>query len=141
MTTTYLPIGSYSWGTMRTDDLLPKFLSALHAVAPDKAKPLQEEYDQLCEGEDDEGKEYLIDELFDLLNAHCPPYTYFGANEGDGSDYGVWVSWGSLVEDLREGRVDPEGSLGDADYVAVLDSAGEVTALYDRATKQQLWSL
>jgi hypothetical protein len=141
MTTTSLSLGSYSHGTMNAGSLIQRFLPAAHEVAPDKAVHLQTAYERLCAEDNDEGTEDLLDELFDLLNAHCPPYTYFGAHEGDGSDYGVWIDWESLEEDLREGSVDPEGSLGDADYIAVLDSRGEITALYDRATKQQLWAL
>jgi hypothetical protein len=37
-------------------------------------------------------------DLMGLLNEIAPPYTYFGAHEGDGSDFGFWPDWNAIDE-------------------------------------------
>jgi hypothetical protein len=49
----------------------------------------------------EEAGSWILDELFDMLGEYCPPYTHFGASEGDGADYGVWVCMDSLEEAVR----------------------------------------
>lgn len=44
-----------------------------------------------------EANEY-VEELFDILNDHAPPYCYFGAHEGDGACFGFWPD----IEACRE---------------------------------------
>lgn len=93
-----LNIGSISHGTMRTEHLIPAFMDALWEVAPDHAGELQHEnqdiFDWLDGGaEDSEEPEdmlYFLDDLFNAMNEHCPPYCYFGSHPGDGADYGCW---------------------------------------------------
>lgn len=94
-----LPVGSLvDFASFRPQDLLPAFLDLLRSVdAP--------EYDQLMVGhvipayalEDDEAEYWdseschsLVDELLDALNAYVPDGYYFGASQGNGSDFGVW---------------------------------------------------
>ena len=102
-------IGSISHATMRAEDLIPCFSSELErlakqaaphlgAVDPDHMKIVNE-----CNAltEDDYNSEdvetieriswLLNEELFEALDSYAPPGFYFGANEGDGSDYGFWV--------------------------------------------------
>ena len=103
-----LEIGTVSHGTMRMEDLISAFHGALEDVDPDHPllAELQQVYkdnpaddqDASDEWYDSEDAEYMLEELFDALDEHCPPYCYFGAHEGDGSDYGCWVSW----EDVEE---------------------------------------
>ena len=47
----------------------------------------------------------MLDSLFDRLDELAPDYCYFGAHEGDGSDYGFWVGWGALDDAVHEGDV------------------------------------
>lgn len=63
---------------------------------------------------------YLDMDLFDLLDSIAPKGSYFGANEGDGSDFGYWPAsasrgWGHTLVEFRwvgDQRDDP------LDYVA-----------------------
>ena len=77
-------IGTLISGTHRTQDLIPVFLEQLGRE------------DTTLPGDDDdewwyseEAQEY-VHGLFDELDATSPPYCYFGAHEGDGSDFGFW---------------------------------------------------
>ena len=102
-------IGSISHATMRAEDLIPCFSSELErlakqaaphlgAVDPDHMKIVNE-----CNAltEDDYNSEdvetieriswLLNEDLFNALDSFAPSGLYFGANEGDGSDYGYWV--------------------------------------------------
>lgn len=100
----YLRIGSASSGTMRSEDLIPSFAWELRQVqtADDRkflsALAKRQDVDGYYDSEE---SGYDMEELFDRLEAHCPPYTHFSAHDGDGADYGVWVSWDSLEDDTR----------------------------------------
>lgn len=112
-------LGSISHGTLRTEDLLSTFISELESQMlvngdyfsdpanfdeRDKLTTLIGEA-QDCFSEDgsdiDPEKEELASELvneafFNALEAFAPPYCYFGANEGDGSDFGYWPSMDAI---------------------------------------------
>lgn len=93
--------GTVSHGTMRPQDLIPAFMDCLAEAWP-------EAYEQIMvcpfsvvpdyvmdEGDDSEWWDsedacWLLEELFDALNAASPEGYYFGAHPGDGSDYGFW---------------------------------------------------
>lgn len=94
---------SVSSGTMRTQDLLPVFLSTTRVVAPAV-------YEQLMTGpfgyipafamDDDDSDwwvsadaDYKLEELFDVLTEYAPDGFYFGAHQGNGSDYGFWEDY------------------------------------------------
>jgi hypothetical protein len=103
-----LSIGSYSSGTMRSEDLIPAFISAaedLRLSRDDRAtiNKIRKESDAA-----DEDAEYWqedasedVNTLFDLLDRYCPEYCSFGAHEGDGADYGCWPSIESAQEDMQ----------------------------------------
>jgi hypothetical protein len=118
----YGQLGTVSHGTMRTDDLIPVFLDVaegLRLSRRDRAdiKALRNEW-EACEHEDgckqhsnpgdstcDNEADSSCERLFDILNNYAPPYCYFGSHEGDGSDYGFWVSQDSLDEAVRDGDI------------------------------------
>ena len=85
---------SVSHATLREEDLIPAFEEVLDSAGVEYDRPAA--VDKLLLGQalaDDELEEvgfYLNKTLFDLLNSIAPEGTYFGANDGDGSDYGFW---------------------------------------------------
>ena len=103
--TIYAPLGgTLIHGTMRNCDLIPTFLEAIKdtveyeqmimaingsnwdlcvITAPD-ASEWDERWDSYEVSE-------FCNELFDVLDAYAPEGYYFGATEGDGSDYGYWT--------------------------------------------------
>src|SRR6267154_6593467 len=90
--------GSISSGTMRADDLVPAFAAELEwLTSGGRADRTTEESKLLAEADaiedyESEDASELLCELFDALAYHAPPYGYFGAHEGDGADYGFWLS-------------------------------------------------
>jgi len=103
MKTTPTPeIGSISHGTLRPQDLIPAFLDAVETYAPAMIAPFPfvpahvEDGGDSSDWWDSEEAQGKLDELFDILSEHAPDGCYFGAHEGDGSDFGFWP-------------IDPEG--------------------------------
>ncbi len=101
-------IGTISHGTMRNEDLIPTFMAEIERLDLEQAKKIRENeenkdiFDWLENEEKTEEPEYasdpmawirlriFVNDLFDVLNEYAPEYCYFGATEGDGSDYGFW---------------------------------------------------
>ena len=123
--------GIISEATMRSEDLIPKFMDFLEAVAErcdiqEEVARLQEEVEKL-ELEDVKGYgEYYKDPeqaswilndwqgIWDLIDSIAPEFCYFGAHEGDGACYGFWTSDEALQEALMEmiGGLEPVPELG-----------------------------
>ena len=97
----YADFGSISHATMRNEDLIPCFRDELEALLSCQSKRFKRkeyravirEADKIIKSEDWDSEDagYALEALFDALQAFAPPYAYFGANEGDGSDYGFWL--------------------------------------------------
>lgn len=107
----YLSIGTVSHGTMRTVDLLESLSAELDSLKTSRAdRSLIFEARRAIKAyykgnlDDIEGSD-IVSDLFDALDAHCPDYCYFGALEGDGSDYGCWMSWDSIDMDRHDGNI------------------------------------
>lgn len=99
--------GSISTGTLRPCDLIPTFMLDLAHRAPDA-------YDAILTGLEKSGTSvhylntlistgldvhpwwdsdeagYLLDALFEALDAAAPEGYYFGSHIGDGADFGFW---------------------------------------------------
>jgi len=96
--------GTWSHATLREEDLLPAFIQGFYDMnTPGKVPSnwhaylgkvkaiearMEEGGDQYWESED---VGYDLEEMFDLLNDIAPEGYYFGAIEGDGSDFGYWA--------------------------------------------------
>ena len=91
-----MEIGTVIHGTHRTQDLIPAYLDVLKECDVNEYNKYIDEipeyaFDDLdCEFWNSETAQYILEELFDLLNQHAPENCYFGAHVGDGSDFGFW---------------------------------------------------
>lgn len=133
MSTTHkAQIGSISHGTLRTPDLLEAFANELEWLTT-SSNPLVEEaravliLDRAGWSEliDSEEASNLVDNMIDALSEQAPAYCYFGASEGDGSDFGFWPSMDAIEELPRIENVDGE-DLPNEDHAYVNDH-GNVT--------------
>mgnify|MGYP005825957917 FL=1 len=102
-----LNVGSISWGTLRNQDLIRSFMDVLLEYDMSAAHALQKEYRDVFQNIDNdefmdasEDATYLVDALVDALNEHAPPFHYFGATDGDGSDFGFWVDVDAVQESI-----------------------------------------
>lgn len=79
-------------GTMRPEDLIPKFLGVLKEYAPDRYGAYVKENPEVLDlkGMDDETLGFVVEELFDELDKIAPEGCIFGASDGDGACYGFW---------------------------------------------------
>jgi len=93
--------------TMLNKDLIPVFMEFLSLMDPEKAKELNTKYPEMekaCKElaedsyknipyfESEESSYFLNEVLFDVLDSYSPEGFYFGANEGDLSDFGYWLT-------------------------------------------------
>lgn len=91
-------LGSISHGTLQTGDLMIAFADELNRLSPghDLVKEAEAVQTLWAAGWNDlydrEEAMELVDQLSDTLNDFAPPYCYFGAHDGDGSDFGFWPS-------------------------------------------------
>lgn len=79
-------------GTMRSEDLIPKFLNVLKVYGRDVYDKYVGENPEVLDlsGMDDETMGWVVDELFDKLNEIAPEGYSFGSQDGDGACYGFW---------------------------------------------------
>jgi hypothetical protein len=94
--------GSVSHGTMRPQDLIPKFFEELDELDTAKCAEIvgEEPLLPICHPKHidwdewvkhhPEAADYLLEDLFDALGECAPDGHYFGASAGDGCDYGFW---------------------------------------------------
>jgi hypothetical protein len=115
-----ITLGTVSHATMRPEDLIPCFIGLLKELDTNKeyTSVIEEgeqiidyngqEKDDLNNQDTDTSKDwdsenvsmFLNEDLWEALNDFSPPYCYFGAHPGDGSDYGYWPC--EIEETLQE---------------------------------------
>jgi hypothetical protein len=86
-------ISTISHGTMLPEDLIPAFTRELEWLSAYQRTDEETALIAKANGIEDFDSQYAADILEDLFNAldrHAPSHCYFGAHEGDGSDYGFW---------------------------------------------------
>lgn len=100
----YGTVGTVSHATMRREDLIPAFCEELRSLGH-RSRTLYSIEQRIRDTGSDvsnerikayyesEDSQWDLDALFDMLNEHAMDFMYFGAHEGDGSDYGFWVDF------------------------------------------------
>lgn len=106
-------IGSISHGTLRDEDLLEVFTNELewqiqrngdffsrpenfterdrlNAIIGEAQDCWTDDGEVIKEDKQDMVSDLINDALINALESFCPPYFYFGAHYGDGSDFGYW---------------------------------------------------
>jgi hypothetical protein len=115
---------------MRSEDLIPAFGGHLGYLMEGRrlTREQRKRYGallNLCfrpKGRDDDG---LVDALFAALDELAAPYSYFGAHEGDGSDYGYWPSLEQAEEECV--KVDAGDELPRGTDVLIVSDHGNAT--------------
>lgn len=157
-------IGSVSHGTMKEEDLIPRFIEILDELKEAESlsdTPNKERFTRLDDKlgdlerciqvkgyfESEDARCYDLEWLFNALDEYSPPFCFFGAHEGDGADYGFWVSRNAIEEAVQDYNI-IEVDAGDvwnsadttADYVLEVTDHDNMT-LFDRATRKELWAI
>ena len=143
-------IGTVSHGTMRNEDLIPKFVYILKQFSKGKNKVQYKECKEIekrMKSENyfqSEESDFDLEFLFDALQDYALPYFYFGSHPGDGSDYGFWLSE-NMEEDFDGIKVsDLSGVNKDyAGEILVINDHGNMS-LYHKAKTQnpkEIWSI
>ena len=145
---TQFQLGSVSHGTLRPQDLMPAFLSALADLRQpipgniEATKYMEYVGDMFTTAAIDEDDEFWdseevqfdMDDLIEALNNNLPPFVYFGTLEGDGSDFGFWVDRDALDEAITQHDVpnpDRDGCqvLEDYNVIVQVSDHGNVTMM------------
>lgn len=87
---TVAELGTVSHGTMRHEDLMSSFEQEIkRLVTPESFCALRNER-RLWKKSGKFWKSEYVGYLFEVMDYLAPEGCYFGATEGDGSDYGFW---------------------------------------------------
>jgi hypothetical protein len=83
-------IGTVIHATLRTEDLLAAFADELEHLGANNPEHVALAQEARTINPDDEWADEFVSDLMDALNEYAPDGCYFGAHEGDGSDFGFW---------------------------------------------------
>lgn len=139
-------IGSISHGTLNTSDLLEVFADTLETLARN-ARTLKHYRKEIREArtvdpESEEATE-IVRELEDMLSALAPPYFYFGAHPGDGSDFGFWLSQDALADfdGLRVADLSEVPKSYSGEVLHVNDHGNTSLYAYSRGRGREVWAV
>lgn len=134
MTATF---GTVIHGTLRNEDLIAAFASELedrigddHAYS--ESRKLIDKSLAIVDFDCEESSDILC-QLFEYLNMFAPMYGYFGAHEGDGSDFGYWLSETAIADARHDGELVKVDNLGDVpedgnfEFALVVNDHGNAT--------------
>lgn len=98
-----LNLGEYFHQQRFDIELVREALKVLEQFDESKATRLRAQIDGLDDefADDDDTLANLLDQVFSALNKFCPPYTFFGVSEGDGSSFGCWPNIERLRDDIK----------------------------------------
>jgi len=135
-------IGTVIRGTLRTEDLIPAFATLLGQLdVNDEHVGLLNDCNHWTSEDDPED---LITDLIEALTEFAPPYTYFGAHMGDGSDFGFWVDIDRVKEAIRDGELDCYADLSEVEpsstEFVIINDHGNCT-YYTRTAIEERWSV
>ena len=102
-----LTVGSWSTGTLRTEDIAQTLIGMAHYVGID-ADPniaIIADWDDDDDHDDDDYQTIgeAIADAIDVLQEYAPMYCYVGASEYDPADFGVFPSDDAIQEAIRTG--------------------------------------
>lgn len=106
-----LPLGVVSEGTLRTEDILPRFLDALGGVrlTRDEWQTVRNVRHAVATADDAHWSsgdaDVDLDDVTTIMEAHCADFCLFGAHRDDGALFGVWVDQDGLHDAIRDGDV------------------------------------
>ncbi len=149
---TQFQLGSVSHGTLRPQDLMPAFLSALADLRQpipgniEATKYMEYVGDMFTTAAIDEDDEFWVseevqfdmDDLIEALNNNLPPFVYFGTLEGDGSDFGFWVDHADVLELMLNAEENEEGDAFITDDGLLAHDGHDIT--YMDMERNVIWS-
>jgi hypothetical protein len=152
---TQIDIGTVSAGTIKPQDLFPRFIDALTAGGGKVSLSLffsRNAQEILSDGDHDywesDSCQADLEDLFDALDQIAPDYCQFSAHPDDGANFGFWPDWDSLDQSVIDGETikindltDLPDDLDGFQHVMVVTDHGNVT-LYaiDKPLIEQ-WSI
>ena len=102
-----LSIGSWSTGTMRTEDLAQTLVQMAYSlgIVDDPNIVIIADWDDDDDHDDDDYQTIgeAIADAIDVLQEYVPMYCYVGASEYDPADFGVFPSDNAIREAIRTG--------------------------------------
>ena len=102
-----LSIGSWSTGTMRTEDIAQTLAQMAYSlgIVDDPNIVIIADWDDDADhdGDDYETIDDAIADAIDVLQGYTPIYCYVGASEYDPADFGVFPSDNAIREAIRTG--------------------------------------
>lgn len=127
-------IGSIISGTLREEDLLEAFANELESLS-DAEQNLKLIIYARAIDPNDMMTPTVVEDLSSALDSLAPSYMYFGALEGDGSDFGFWPDLEALKTSVFDGDTLQVNDICDipADYtgeIMLVNDHGNVTFGY-----------
>ena len=158
-------IGTIIHATHRPEDLIPAFIDALSECVeefslstPNGEELRRSEIVGKIESElgaierrttesgyfDSDEAQYDLEWLFEELAGFAPAYCYFGAHEGDGSDFGFWISHEEIEDSVRDGflaRSSEEPNSGHLEWLEVNERGNMTLRVWNGSQWTEVWSI